>query len=119
MKRLVGLILAAGVLGTLGGCVYPAYERPGVVYDDGAVVGRGSSYYDDDYGYGYGYARAPAYYAGYYDPWYYGYGGPWLGLGFYGSYYSGGHHHGGYYHHGSHNYSHGSHSGSGSNHHGH
>jgi len=117
MKRLTGLVLAAGLLASLGGCVYPAYQRPGVVYDDGTVVGRDVAVrdYDEDYYY------APAYYSGYYDPWYYGYGGPWIGLGFYGSYY-GGHHHG-YYGHGGHHYSHGSyshgsHGGSGT-HHGH
>jgi hypothetical protein len=122
MKRLTGLVLATALLASLGGCVYPAYQRPGVVYDDGTAVGRdvAARDYDDDYGYGY----APAYYAGgYYDPWYYGYGGPWLGLGFFGSYYCCGHrgyyghgYHGGY--HGGHGYSNGSHSGGGT-HHGH
>jgi len=122
MKRVMGLVLVTGLLAMLGGCVYPAYQRPGVVYDDGTVVGGN---YDDG-GYSYGYRYAPAYYSSYYDPWYYGYGGPWFGLGFYGSYYYGGHHygHGGYhgghggYHGGSHG-SHGSSSGGNGSHHGH
>ena len=35
MKRVMGLVLVTGLLAMLGGCVYPAYQRPGVVYDDG------------------------------------------------------------------------------------
>jgi len=122
MKRLTSLVLMAGLLATLGGCVYPeTYHRPSVVYDDGTVVG--GDRYGYDYGYDYGYRYAPAYYSGYYDPWYYGYGGPWIGLGFYGSYsYGGHHHHGNYGHgsHGSHGGDHGSHgSHGGGSHHGH
>jgi hypothetical protein len=119
MKRLTGLVLAAGLLASLGGCYYPAYQRPGVVYDDGTAV-RGDVV-TRDYDYDDGYYYAPAYYGGYgygyYDPWYYGYGGPFIGLGFYGSYghrWHGGH---GNWHGGSHDW-HGSHSG-GSTHHGH
>ena len=85
MKRLICLVLAAGLLAMLGGCYYPAYQRPGVVYDGDSSA----AYYDDDGGY-----YSPGYYPGYayYDPWYYGYGAPWLGLGFYGGYYCCGHH---------------------------
>ena len=116
MKRVMSLVLAACALAMLGGCVYGPgyYQRPGVVYDDGAAVG-----YDS------GYAYAPGY-AGYaYDPWYGGYGygygpyygyGPWFGLGFSGAYFFGGHH--GHGHDGGHNggdhhdgSSHGSHHG--------
>jgi hypothetical protein len=92
MKRLMSLVLAACALVTLGGCVYGPgyYQRPGVVYDDGATVGYDDYGYAPAYGYGYGYGYA-------YDPWYYGYGyGPWLGLGFSGRYYFGGHHFGGH-----------------------
>ena len=118
MKRVLGLVLVTGLLASLGGCVYPAYQRPSVVYDDGTV---GGDSYDGDYAYSSGYV--PNYYAGYgygygyYDPWYYGYG-PFIGLGFYGSYRFGGFHHGyghGYGGHGSH----GSSSGSSGSHHGH
>ena len=95
MKRLIGLVLAAGLLAMLGGCVYQPYRAPSVVYDDGTVVGGGAVVGDDGYG-GYGYAYAPAYYAGYYNPWCC-YAGPWIGIGFYGSYYYGhGHYHGPY-----------------------
>ena len=88
MKRLMGLVVAASVLMTLGGCVYGPgyYQRPGVVYDDGADL-----VYSD------GYSDAPGYYGGgyggYYSPGYgYGYyGGPYIGLGFSGNYYYGGH----------------------------
>ena len=95
MKRLLGLALAVGMLAMLGGCVYdPAYyHRPAVVYDDGSVP-AGAYDYDDYYAPGYYYGSA-------YSPWY-GYGGwyPWVGVGFYGSYYHGyrGYHgHGGWH----------------------
>jgi hypothetical protein len=120
MKRLLGLVLAAGLLASLGGCVYGPgyYQRPGVVYDNGggngAVDASDSGYaYDSGYDYSYGPGYYPGYYAGYYDPWCC-YGGPFFGLGFYGSYgfhgdyhgpYRGGPHggfHGGGYHGGSH-----------------
>lgn len=120
MKRVMSLVLAACAFATLGGCVYGPgyYQRPGVVYDDGATVG-----YDS------GYAYAPGYRGYAYDPWYGGYGygyGPWFGLGFSGSYYFGGHHghghdgghHGGNWHGGDH-HSGGSHDGSHGGHHGH
>ena len=120
MKRVMGLVLAACAFATLGGCVYGPgyYQRPGVVYDDGATVG-----------YETGYAYAPGYRGYAYDPWYGGYGygyGPWFGLGFSGSYYFGGHHghghdgghHGGNWHGGDH-HSGGSHNGSHNGHHGH
>jgi hypothetical protein len=119
-RHLPRVALAAGVLLTLGGCVYGPgyYQRPGVVYDNGSATG---AYYDDDYGPGY---AGPAYYPGYYygpsyayDPWCC-YGWPWgVGLGFYGYYgghhgwHDGGHHGGGTWH----GHSGGSHSG----HHGH
>jgi hypothetical protein len=86
MKRLMGLVLAASLLITLGGCVYGPgyYQRPGVVYDDGAGAGYSGAAvgYDDGY-------YAPGY-AGYYGPYGYGYGyygGPLIGLGFFGGYY--------------------------------
>ena len=92
MKRLSGLALVVGMLGVLGGCVYdPAYyQRPAVVYDDGtrAPAGPAGGYYDYDDGY-----YAPGYYYGSaYGPWCC-YGGwyPWIGVGFYGSYYHGWH----------------------------
>ena len=93
MKRLIGLILLATMFSGVGGCVYdPAYyHRSSVVYDDGSGVYAEPAYY--------GYA--PGYY---YDPYWYGWGYPYVGFGF--SYYGGGHHHhhysGGthtYYHH--------------------
>jgi hypothetical protein len=83
-RRLLGLLLIAGVFAGLGGCVYdPAYyHRSSVVYDD-----ERGAYAEPYYG---------GYYAGpyYYDPWYYGWGYPTIGLGFsyYGGY-RGGHHH--------------------------
>ena len=91
MKRRFGIPIAAVVLLTLGGCVYPSgyYTRPGVVYDDGTAV------YAPARGYDYGY-YAPGYYA---DPWCcYGSAWPWFGVGVYGSYYYGGrgHWHGGH-----------------------
>jgi hypothetical protein len=121
MKRLIGLVFAAGALITLGGCVYGPgyYQRPGVVYDDGngngTVVGGAAVGYDNDYYYAPGYA-----YGGYYSPWY-GYGfAPFIGLGFYGSYYGyHGYHghgyggsHGGWHGGNSHGSSGGSHGGS-------
>ena len=90
MKRLLSLILLAASLTALGGCYYPYYTHEGVAYDDGTRVATYRDYDYDPY-----YAPYPAYY-GYYDPWYYG--GPWIGLGFYGSYYGGHHHHGSYHH---------------------
>lgn len=77
MKRLTGLILLAGVFLGLGGCIYdPGYYRhSGVVYDDGYAP-RAEPYYSPGY---------------YYDPWYYGWGLPFIGFSYYGSY--GGHHH--------------------------
>jgi hypothetical protein len=93
MKRLIGLLLLASLFLGLGGCVYdPAYyHRSSVVYDDGEAVYSEPSYYGGYY--------APGYY---YDPWYYGWGVPYIGLGF--SYYGGYHGHGGhhYYHGGTH-----------------
>ncbi len=93
MKRMIAWMVLGAALLALGGCVYGPgyYQRPGVVYDDGTAT------YSDDgapagYADGYGY-YGPGYY---YDPWCC-YGGPWLGLGFYGGYYYGGH---GYYGHG-------------------
>lgn len=89
MKRFLGILLAGSALLGLGGCVYPAgyYARPGVAYDDGTasyapVAGYDGGYYDGYY--------APGYY---YGPGYCCYGGawPWVGIGFYGSYYYGGH----------------------------
>lgn len=73
-------LLLAGSVG-LGGCVYYPV-RTGTVYGGNAVVD-----YDDDVIY-----YAPAYYYGYYDPYWYGpgwYGWPAVGVGFYGSYWSG------------------------------
>lgn len=88
MKRRFGMLLAAGALLTLGGCVYTPgyYARPGVVYDDGTAV------YAPAAGYDYGY-YAPGYYA---DPWCCYGGWPWVGLNFYGGYYGGHHWHGGH-----------------------
>ena len=91
MKRLISLVLAAGLLAMLGGCYYPAYQRPGVVYDGD----NSAAYYDDDGYYSSGYYPSYDYYPGYAyygGPYGYGYGAPWLGLGFYGSYYCCGHH---------------------------
>jgi hypothetical protein len=121
MKRLMGLALVAGMLFMLGGCVYGPgyYQRPGVVYDDGTATYSGggpAGYYGADDG-----DYAPAYYGGYgyaYDPWCC-YGGyyPWIGLGFYGSYYHGYHgYHGGGWHGGGGHGGGGSH-GSGGGHH--
>lgn len=76
MKRRLSILLAAGVLLGLSGCVYTPgyYARPGVSYDDG-------------------YYYAPGYYA---NPWCcYGYG-PWIGLDFYGGYYHHGYRHDGH-----------------------
>jgi hypothetical protein len=105
VMRVTGLVLALALLTGLGGCVYPAYYgRPGVVYSDQAgYAGNGNAVvdYDDDADYGY---ASPGYY---YSPgWYgYGYGWPYVGLGFYGGYWGGrggyrGPWRGGYYHHG-------------------
>lgn len=83
MKRRFGILLAVGALLALGGCVYTPgyYSRPGVVYDDGAADYPPAAGYDDGY-------PAPGYYA---DPWCcYGSVWPWVGLNFYGGYYSGG-----------------------------
>ena len=85
MKRLILLIALATVFLGIGGCVYdPAYyHRAGVAYDDGYAT----------------YAE-PYYSSGYYrDPWYYGWGFPYIGFSYYGSY--GGHHHH-HYHSGTH-----------------
>lgn len=85
MKRRIGVLLLGGVLLALTGCVYD-YQRPGVVYDDGVAV------YDGGYAYAPGYVYGP-----FYDPWCcYGWSWPWLGFGFYGSYYY--HSHGGHWH---------------------
>jgi hypothetical protein len=93
MKRRFGILIVAGVLLALSGCVYTPgyYARPGVVYDDGTAA------YAPAPGYDYGY-YAPGYYA---DPWCC-YGGvwPWVGLNFYGGYYYGGHWSGGHGWHG-------------------
>jgi hypothetical protein len=102
--KITGLVLLLGGLTSLGGCVYPAYyQRSGVVYSDDAQYSRGNAAVDADDDAGYYYA-APGYgyYNGYYNPWW-GYG-PFIGLGFYGSY-GGGHGYrgpwrGSYYHHG-------------------
>ena len=108
LKRVMASALLAGALMTLGGCVYGPgyYQRPGVAYDDGygPAASRGSVVYDDDYYYAGPSYYAPAYYP-YYSPWY-GFGGPWLGLSFYGSYHGGyGHHwHGGPSHGGGHSH---------------
>src|SRR5215469_17794168 len=94
MKRRFGILLAAGALLALGGCVYTPgyYARPGVVYDDGTAV----------------YGPAPGYDYGYYAPGYY-YGGPgccyggfwpWIGFSYYGGYYRGGYRHDGHGWHG-------------------
>jgi hypothetical protein len=106
MKRRFGILLAAGALLALGGCVYTPgyYARPGVVYDDGTT--------DHAPAYDYGY-YAPGYY--YANPWCC-YGGiwPWIGLDFYGGYYyhGRGHWNGSHGWHGSgqHSAPHGSHS---------
>jgi hypothetical protein len=92
-RQLLGLLLIASLFAGLGGCVYdPAYyHRSGVVYDD-ERGGYAEPYYDSYY------AAGPYYY----DPWYYGYGYPSIGLGF--SYYGG--HRGGHYHGGHHSYHH-------------
>lgn len=94
-------LLVAGSVG-LGGCVYYPV-RSGVVYSDPAYRGNAVVDYDDSAVY-----YAPAYYgygySGYYDPYGYGpgwYGWPSVGVGFYGSYWSGHHDHGSW-HSGSH-----------------
>lgn len=112
MKRLMSLMLLACTVAVLGGCVYGPgyYQRPGVVYDGGGPasysngpVADGAVAYDDDDGY----YPSGYYYAPGYGPWYgygYGWGWPYLGFGFYGSYYHGGGHwhgHGGGWHGGS------------------
>jgi len=100
MKRAIKLVGVAALLGAgivLSGCVYdPAYyHRTGVVYSDGnAAVDHDDSYYDDRYYYSSGYYD-PAYYGPYWGP-YYGWGWPYVSLGFYGTWY--GHH--GYHGHG-------------------
>ena len=119
MKRLMGLALVAGMLFMLGGCVYGPgyYQRPGVVYDDGTATYSAAApagYYDYDDYYAPGYYYGPGYapwccYGGYY---------PWIGVGFYGSYYhgyhgggwhGGGYHGGGGWHGGGHGHSGGHH----------
>jgi hypothetical protein len=88
--KFVGIATLLGAGMALGGCVYdPAYyHRTGVVYSDGnAAVDYDDSYYSaPDYYY------SPGYYGPYWGP-YYGWGWPYVSLGFYGSYY-GGYHHG-------------------------
>ena len=85
-------LLAVAGLG-LGGCVYyPA--RTGVAYGDPADGNAVVDYNDSGT-----YYAAPAYYGGYYDPYwygpgYYGYGWPAVSLGFYGGYWGGHHYHG-------------------------
>jgi len=102
MKRILTLLALIVSLSAIGGCVYGTgyYTRPGVVYDDGTSY----SYSDNRSPYGYDYYAAPGYY---YNPWCC-YVSPWIGLGFYGSYYYGGH---GHYRegHGGHGHWHGSH----------
>ncbi len=90
MKRVITSLVLVVSLFAIGGCVYGPgyYARPGVVYDGGGSY----SYYDDGPVYGYGYYAAPGYYA---DPWCC-YASPWIGLGFSGSYYYGGHSRGGW-----------------------
>jgi hypothetical protein len=90
MKRLIVLTLLATMFLGVGGCIYdPAYyHRPSVVYDDGYAEP-----YDEGYAYGPGYSYGPGPY--YYDPWYYGWGFPFIGFSYYGRY--GSHHHS--YHH--------------------
>jgi hypothetical protein len=95
LNRLARIAVACGALLMLGGCYYPYYTHPGVVYDNGYSTG---AYYEGS-SYGYGYAPAYYPYAGYYP--YYGYGYGYYGwpfalsIGYYGGY--GGHSHGGYY----------------------
>jgi hypothetical protein len=99
MKRLLGLALMVSIF-MLGGCVYGPgyYQRPPVVYDDGAMANN-APVADGDYGYGYdyddGYYAPGYYYGGAYSPWCC-YGGwyPWIGVGFYGGF----HGHGGGFH---------------------
>jgi len=95
VKGLTRIALACGALLMLGGCYYPYYTHPGVVYDNGYSTG---GYYEgSSYGYGYAPAYYPAY-GGYYPYAGYGYGYGWpfaLSIGYYGGY--GGRSHGGYY----------------------
>ena len=65
MKSLMRTALAATALLMLGGCVYGPgyYQRPGVVYDDGAAVTSEPGYYADSTYYG-----GPGYYESGYQP---------------------------------------------------